>query len=76
MSLAVFLLLTFLAADLSAAIGSITQSLQQPGVIVRQNQNLPGAQGASLEMRDLIKTGAGSLGVTFNDNTEIGRAHV
>jgi len=69
MSLAVFFLLTFLAADLSAAIGSITQSLQQPGVIVRQNQNLPGAQGASLEMRDLIKTGAGSLGVTFNDNT-------
>lgn len=54
-----------------ASVGNITETRQQTGVIRRQNQTLPGNRGASLEMKDVIKTGAGVVGVTFADNTQM-----
>lgn len=54
-----------------AAVGSITEAIQQASVIRRQTQSLPGTKGASLEMKDVIKTGAGKVGVTFADNTRM-----
>lgn len=54
-----------------AAVGSITQAVQQQAVITRQQKNLPGSQGASIEMKDLIKTGTGRVAITFADNTRM-----
>jgi hypothetical protein len=66
--LAIVFLLT---QSLWAAVGNISQAQQQPSVIQRQKQSLPGVKGASLEMKDVIKTGAGSVAVTFADNTQM-----
>lgn len=66
------LALTLLSAITAfAAVGSITEAVQQASVIRRQAQSLPGTKGASVEMKDVIKTGAGKVGVTFADNTRM-----
>lgn len=54
-----------------AAVGSITEAAQQASVIRRQSQSIPGIKGSSVEMKDVIKTGAGKVGVTFADNTRM-----
>lgn len=54
-----------------AAVGSITEAEQQASVIRRQSQSIPGFKGSSVEMKDMIKTGAGKVGVTFADNTRM-----
>ena len=59
------------AATGLAAVGSITQAVQQQAVITRQQKNLPGTQGAGIEMQDLIKTGTGQVSITFTDNTRM-----
>lgn len=54
-----------------ASVGSITQAVQQQAVITRQQKQLPGMAGAGIEMKDLIKTGAGRVSITFADNTRM-----
>jgi len=67
----ILLLMITTAVTGLAAVGSITQAVQQQAVITRQQKNLPGTQGAGIEMQDLIKTGTGQVSITFTDNTRM-----
>lgn len=54
-----------------AAIGKVTEQLNTPPSIQRANQTLAGAKGTSVEMNDSIKTQAGKVGITFEDDTRV-----
>ena len=54
-----------------AAIGKVTEQLNTPPSIQRANQTLSGAKGTSVEMNDAIKTQAGKVGITFEDDTRV-----
>ena len=66
------LLLPLLGTSLSyAAIGKVTEQLNTPPSIQRANQTISGAKGTSVEMNDAIKTQAGKVGITFEDDTKV-----
>ena len=66
------LLLPLLGTSLSyAAIGKVTEQLNTPPSIQRANQTISGAKGTGVEMNDAIKTQAGKVGITFEDDTRV-----
>ena len=66
------LFLPLLGTSLSyAAIGKVTEQINTPPSIQRANQTLAGAKGTSVEMNDAIKTQAGKVGITFEDDTKV-----
>lgn len=67
--LSTILLLT--SIDSMAAIGKVTEQLNAPPTIQRQNSTLTGAKGTGVEMNDAIKTSQGKVGITFEDDTKV-----
>ena len=66
------LFLPLLGTSLSyAAIGTVTEQVNTPPSIQRANKTLAGAKGTSVEMNDAIKTQAGKVGITFEDDTKV-----
>jgi hypothetical protein len=66
------LLLPLLSTSLSyAAIGKVTEQVNTPPSIQRANQTLSGSKGTGVEMNDAIKTQAGKVGITFEDDTKV-----
>ena len=66
--LVVPLLISFNA---SAVVGKVTEQLNAPPTIQRQNSNITGAKGTGVEMNDAIKTTQGKVGITFEDETKV-----
>ncbi len=54
-----------------AAIGKVTEQVNTPPSIQRANKTLAGAKGTGVEMNDSIKTQAGKVGITFEDDTKV-----
>jgi len=54
-----------------AAIGTVTEQVNTPPSIQRANKTLAGAKGTGVEMNDAIKTQAGKVGITFEDDTRV-----
>jgi hypothetical protein len=66
------LFLPLLGTSLSyAAIGTVTEQVNTPPSIQRANKTLAGAKGTGVEMNDAIKTQAGKVGITFEDDTKV-----
>ena len=66
------LFLPLLGTSLSyAAIGTVTEQINTPPSIQRANKMLSGAKGTGVEMNDAIKTQAGKVGITFEDDTKV-----
>jgi len=66
------LFLPLLGTSLSyAAIGTVTEQINTPPSIQRANKTLAGAKGTGVEMNDAIKTQAGKVGITFEDDTKV-----
>jgi hypothetical protein len=55
----------------SAAIGKVTEQINAPPSIQRQNSTLTGSKGTGVEMNDAIQTKAGKVGITFEDDTRV-----
>lgn len=53
------------------AIGKITQQKHDPASITRDTKKLEGKKGTGVEMLDNLRTGQGSLEITFDDNTRV-----
>ena len=58
-------------SSVSAAVGTITEQVNQPAAIVRASQSLPGTKGAGVEMHDAIRTAQGKVGIVFEDRTTV-----
>lgn len=54
-----------------AAVGKVTEQLNTPPTIQRQNSTLTASKGTGVEMNDAIKTQAGKVGITFEDDTKV-----
>lgn len=68
----ILLLLPLLSSSVSiAAIGKVTEQVNTPPSIQRQSQTLTGSKGTGVEMNDAIKTQAGKVGITFEDDTRV-----
>ena len=68
----VVLCLLLLSTSLShAAVGTVTEQVNTPASIQRDKQTLTGAKGTGVEMNDAIKTQAGKVGITFQDDTKV-----
>lgn len=67
----VFLFLVFCTINSYAGIGTVTEQVNTPATIQRNNQQLSGAKGQSVEMQDSIRTQQGKVGITFEDNTKV-----
>lgn len=63
--------LLFLSLSATAAIGKVTEQLNTPPTIQRQNSTLTGSKGVGVEMNDAIKTAQGKVGITFEDDTRV-----
>ena len=50
-------------------VGSVTDQLHQPGSITRDKELLEAIKGTGIEMNDALRTGQGTLEITFKDNT-------
>jgi hypothetical protein len=59
------------AADSSAAIGTITEQTNAAPSIQRKSSTLSGTKGTGVEMSDTIKTTQGKVGITFEDKTKV-----
>lgn len=64
-----FLLLLPILAN--GAIGTISDQKHDPASIERNKKLLEGVMGSSIEMLDTLRTGQGSLEITFEDNTQV-----
>ena len=53
------------------AIGTISQQKQDPASITRKDITLEGVKGVGVEMKDQLRTGAGTLEITFDDDTQV-----
>ena len=53
------------------AVGTISQQEQDPARITRKQITLEGVKGVDVEMLDSLRTGAGSLEITFDDDTQV-----
>ena len=54
-----------------AAVGKVTEQVNTPPSIQRQNSTLSGTKGTGVEMNDAIKTAQGKVGITFEDDTKV-----
>ena len=54
-----------------AGIGTVTEQVNTPPSIQRANKTLAGAKGTGVEMNDSIRTQAGKVGITFEDDTKV-----
>jgi hypothetical protein len=54
-----------------ASIGTVTELLNAPPSIQRKNSTLTGNKGTGVEMNDSVKTAAGKVGITFEDQTRV-----
>jgi hypothetical protein len=54
-----------------AAIGTVTEQVNTPPSIQRANSTLTGSKGTKVEMNDAVKTQAGKVGITFEDDTKV-----
>lgn len=61
----------FISQIAYGAIGTVTEQLNSPPSIQRDKQTLTGAKGTGVEMNDAIKTQAGKVGITFEDQTKV-----
>jgi len=59
------------ASSSYAEIGKVTEQINSPASIQRDKTTLSGAKGAGVELNDSIKTQAGKIGITFEDNTKV-----
>jgi hypothetical protein len=53
------------------AVGTVTEQVNTPASIQRDKQTLTGTKGAGVEMNDSIRTQAGKVGITFQDDTRV-----
>ena len=53
------------------AIGTISDQFQDPARITRKDITLDGVKGVGVEMKDQLRTGAGTLEITFDDDTQV-----
>lgn len=53
------------------AIGTITENDKEPASITRNNDRVEGKKGSSVEMNDIVNTGKGPVGITFDDETKV-----
>ena len=54
-----------------AAIGTITEQVNNPAQIQRAKTTLPGTKGTGVEMADAINTKQGKVGIVFADDTKV-----
>ena len=54
-----------------AVVGTVTEQVNTPASIQRDKQTLTGAKGTGVEMNDSIRTQAGKVGITFQDDTRV-----
>ena len=54
-----------------AVVGTVTEQVNTPASIQRDKATLTGAKGTGVEMNDSIKTQAGKVGITFQDDTKV-----
>ena len=64
-------LLFFVSLNSHSAIGTVTEQLNTPATIQRNNQQLVGNKGQQVEMQDSIRTQQGKVGITFEGNTRV-----
>jgi len=53
------------------AVGTVTEQINTPASIQRDKQTLTGNKGTGVEMSDSIRTQAGKVGITFQDDTRV-----
>jgi hypothetical protein len=53
------------------AVGTVTEQVNTPASIQRDKQTLTGNKGTGVEMNDSIRTQAGKVGITFQDDTRV-----
>lgn len=63
--------LLLLSANSHAGVGKVTEQINAPPSIQRQNSTLTGTKGTGVEMNDAIKTSQGKVGITFEDDTKV-----
>ena len=68
---ALCLTLLGLSWNTNAAVGKVTELVNAPPTIQRQNSTLTASKGTGVEMNDAIKTQQGKLGITFEDDTKV-----
>lgn len=66
-----FLILSTTTVDAASSIGKITELVNSPPSIQRQNSTLAGDKGTGVEMNDAIRTSRGKTGITFEDDTRV-----
>jgi hypothetical protein len=66
-----FAFLLNISLSYAAPIGKVTEQLNTPPTIQRQSSTLTGSKGIGVEMNDSIKTQAGKVGITFEDDTKV-----
>ena len=54
-----------------ANIGTVTELLNTPPSIQRKNSTLTANKGTGVEMNDAVRTAAGKVGITFEDQTRV-----
>lgn len=64
-------LLTSFSLSSHANIGTVTELLNSPPSIQRKNSTLTANKGTGVEMNDAVKTAAGKVGITFEDQTRV-----
>ena len=54
-----------------STVGTISQQEYDPASITRKDKTLEGVKGVGVEMLDSLRTGAGTLEITFEDDTQV-----
>ena len=54
-----------------STVGTISQQEYDPASITRKDKTLKGVKGVGVEMLDSLRTGAGTLEITFEDDTQV-----
>ena len=67
----IFLPLAIISLNCNAGIGKVTEQLNSPATIQRQNQSIQGTKGQEVQMQDSIRTQQGKVGITFEDDTKV-----
>jgi hypothetical protein len=66
-----FSLLLILSDTSIAAVGKVTELVNTPPSIQRQNNSITAGRGTGVEMNDAIRTARGKVGITFEDDTKV-----
>ncbi len=67
----VFLLLGIISQTSIAGIGTVTELMNSPPSIQRKSTTLTANKGTGVEMNDSVRTAAGKVGITFEDQTRV-----